>query len=161
MKIIPNYKTNTSSVKSSSSRSSKKSAPMSATSFSKMVEDTPDEPILESIFSEPDHVLSNISVLADELDKIGQELAEKPLPEVFNRYKKHIRLLLKGASRNMEIRETTARSGLTRTKLFRTAQAIDEALAELAKRILNDEKNRMDILKITNQLQGLILDIIT
>ncbi|MDK2817869.1 MAG: DUF327 family protein [Spirochaetota bacterium] len=157
MKIIPHGSNKNHPAKLKSS----KTKAMSSTSFSKMIEDTPDEPILESLFSNPDHVLSNISVLADELDKIGQELAEKPLPEIFNRYKKHIRLLLKGAIRNIEIRETTARSGLTRTKLFRTAQAIDEALAQLAQRILNDEKNRMEILKITNQLQGLILDIIT
>ena len=157
MKIIPHGSNKNHPAKLKSS----KTKAMSSTSFSKMIEDTPDEPILESLFSNPDHILSNISVLADELDKIGQELAEKPLPEIFNRYKKHIRLLLKGAIRNIEIRETTARSGLTRTKLFRTAQAIDEALAQLAQRILNDEKNRMEILKITNQLQGLILDIIT
>ena len=157
MKIIPHGSNKNHPAKLKSS----KNKAISSTSFSKMIEDTPDEPILESLFSNPDHILSNISVLADELDKIGQELAEKPLPEIFNRYKKHIRLLLKGAIRNIEIRETTARSGLTRTKLFRTAQAIDEALAQLAQRILNDEENRMEILKITNQLQGLILDIIT
>ena len=157
MKIIPHGSNKNHPAKLKAS----KNKAISSTSFSKMIEDTPDEPILESLFSNPDHILSNISVLADELDKIGQELAEKPLPEIFNRYKKHIRLLLKGAIRNIEIRETTARSGLTRTKLFRTAQAIDEALAQLAQRILNDEKNRMEILKITNQLQGLILDIIT
>lgn len=157
MKIIPNrnLKNNPTSL-----NSAKKNIPLSTLSFSQIIEEHTDEPILESIFSEPDFVLNNISILAEELEKIGQELAEKPLPEIFNKYKKHIRLLLKGVGRNTHIKESTGKSGLTRTKLFRTAQAIDSILADLAQRILNDEKNRIEILKLTNQLQGLVLDII-
>ncbi|MGL5955795.1 MAG: DUF327 family protein [Brevinema sp.] len=138
-----------------------KNKQINPTSFSQLIEEQPEESILESLFSESDHTLSNISVLGEELDKIGQELAEKPLPEIFYKYKKHIRLLLKGAGRNTVIQETTGRSGLTRMKLFRTAQAIDQTLGALAQRILNDEKNRIEILKLTDQLKGLILDILT
>ncbi len=157
MKIISSRESKSSSL-TSSSRSKSKTISLSA--FSKMV-DT-EEPILETLFStSSDDALSNISVLAEEIDKLGQELAEKPLPETFNRYKKHIRLLLKGAGNNLEIREITGRSGMTRTKLFRTAQAIDDTLAQLAQKILNDEKNRIEILKLTNHLQGLIVDIIS
>lgn len=157
MKIIPN---SSNKARSTNLGSSKKQAPITTNSFSTMIDEYADDSILASIFSEPDHILSNISVLADELDRIGQELAEKPLPETFFRYKKHIRLLLKGIGKNVEIKEITARSGLTRTKLFRTAQAIDEVLADLAQKILNDEKNRIEILQLTNQLQGLVLDIL-
>ncbi|MGL4677646.1 MAG: DUF327 family protein [Brevinema sp.] len=156
MKII-----NTEKSKKSFLSSPSKSKNISPSSFSQMIEEHPEESILDSLFSESDHALSNISVLAEELDKIGQLLAEKPLPENFYQYKKHIRLLLKGAGRNMVIQETTGRSGLTRTKLFRTAQAIDQTLGALAQRILNDEKNRIEILKLTDQLKGLILDILT
>ncbi len=158
MKIVP---PNSAKTKSLGLGQSKKRAPITTNSFSKMIEDTGDEPIIETIFSEPDHVLSNISVLADELDRIGQELIEKPLPETFFRYKKHIRLLLKGVARNMEMQSTIGRRGLTGTKEFRTAQAIDEVLAELAEKILRDEKNRIDIMALTDQLKGLIIDLIT
>lgn len=158
MRIINSRESkNTSLSSKSKSKSTEKTISLSA--FSQMVDI--EEPLLESIFSEPEYALSNASVLAEELDKLGQELAEKPLPETFNRYKKHIRLLLKGIGKNLEIHETTGRLGLTRTSLLRTVQSIDESLSELAHRILNDEKNRIDILKLTNHLQGLILDIIT
>lgn len=158
MRIVNTRESKSSSLTSrSKSKATEKTISLSA--FSKMV-DT-EEPLLETIFSEPEYALNNASVLAEELEKLGQELTEKPLPETFNRYKKHIRLLLKGIGKNLAIHETTGRLGLTRTSLLRTVQAIDESLSELAHRILNDEKNRIDILKLTNHLQGLILDIIT
>lgn len=157
MKIIPGS-SKKNSLLSNSKKTQQTIAPKS--SFITLIdESSTEESILETLFSEPDSILSNISVLAEELDKIGQELAEKPLPENFNRYKKHIRFLLKGVGKNMEIKEITARAGFTRTKLFRTAQAIDQALADLADKILFDEKNRMDILNLTNHLKGLILDL--
>lgn len=159
MKIIPHSSSNTK--KTSQRTNHKKTQSTSIQSFLTMIDEINDEPILESIFREPDMILSNISILAEELDRIGQELAEKPLPENFIRYKKHIRLLLKGVSKNIEIREITARVGLTRTKLFRTAQAIDQLLADLAQKILSEEKSRIEILSLTNQLKGLIIDIIT
>ncbi len=145
------------SASTASTKSKQKTLSLSA--FSKMV-DT-EEPILESLFSASDDALSNISVLAEEIEKIGQELSEKPMPETFNRYKKHIRLLLKSVGNNMEIRETTGRVGMTGTRLFRTTQDIDSALSQLAQKILSDEKNRIDILQLTNHLQGLILNILT
>jgi len=160
MKIIPNSSHNTKKT-SNKINNQKHSKKIPSQVFLTMIDDIADETILESIFSEPDFILNNISILAEELDKIGQELAEKPLPELFFRYKKHIRLLLKGVSKNIKIREITARVGLTRTKLFRTAEAIDQLLAELAQKILGDERNRIEILSLTNQLQGLVIDIIT
>lgn len=158
MRIVNTRESKNSPV-SSKSKSKTPEKTISLSAFSKMV-DT-EEPLLDSIFSEPEYALSNASVLAEELDKLGQELSEKPLPETFNRYKKHIKLLLKGIGKNLEIQETTGRLGLTRTSLLRTVQSIDETLSELAHRILNDEKNRIEILNLTNHLQGLILDIIT
>ncbi|MGL4561436.1 MAG: DUF327 family protein [Brevinema sp.] len=157
MKITPDTINKKQSLSTQLKKNTSKTSP---SSFMEMIhESSGDESILETLFSEPDSVLSNISVLAEELDRLGAELSEKPLPENFNRYKKHIRLLLKGVGRNIEIKEITARVGFTRTKLFRTAQAIDQVLADLADKILCDEKNRMDILKLTGHLKGLILDL--
>ncbi len=144
--------------KSTSSTKSKQKT-LSLSAFSKMV-DT-EEPILETLFSASDDALSNISVLAEEIDKIGQELVEKPLPETFNRYKKHIRLLLKSVANNTEIRETVGRVGMTGTRLLRTTQDIDDTLSQLAQKILSNEKSRIDILQLTNHLQGLILNILS
>ncbi len=144
--------------KSTSSTKSKQKT-LSLSAFSKMV-DT-EEPILETLFSASDDALSNISVLAEEIDKIGQELVEKPLPETFNRYKKHIRLLLKSVANNTEIRETIGRVGMTGTRLLRTTQDIDDTLSQLAQKILSNEKSRIDILQLTNHLQGLILNILS
>ncbi len=156
MKIISSMEARNS--KSTSSTKSKQKT-LSLSAFSKMV-DT-EEPILETLFSASDDALSNISVLAEEIDKIGQELVEKPLPETFNRYKKHIRLLLKSVANNTEIRETVGRVGMTGTRLLRTTQDIDDTLSQLAQKILSNEKSRIDILQLTNHLQGLILNILS
>ncbi|MGL4388117.1 MAG: DUF327 family protein [Brevinema sp.] len=157
MKIIPNApqkKTLFSSSKKSTSKSE-------TSSFMKMIgESSEDDLIIANLFSDPDAILNNISLLAEEVDRLGEELSETPLPENFNRYKKHIKLLLKSVSKNIEIKEITARVGITRTKLYRTAEAIDQGLADLAEKILFDEKNRMDILKLTGHLKGLILDLL-
>ncbi|MGL4367477.1 MAG: DUF327 family protein [Brevinemataceae bacterium] len=158
MKIIPSSSSKTKKIDFPTLGTKKKSSTQA--SFLQLIDHGSDEPILETLFSEPEQLLNNISLIGEELDKLGKELAEKPLPETFFRYKKHIRVLLKGAGRNMEMKETTARSGLTRTKLFYTVQIIDQMLGELADKILNDEKNRIEILKLTNHLKGLILDIL-
>ncbi|SFB78142.1 Protein of unknown function [Brevinema andersonii] len=129
--------------------------------FLHMMDDINDEPILEQMLHNSDEVLNNISLLGEELDKIGRELAEKPLPENFARYKKYIRLMVKGIVKNSITKEITARVGLTRTKLFKISQQIDQTLADLAQRILNDERNRIDILNLTDKLKGLILNILT
>ncbi|MGL4394814.1 MAG: DUF327 family protein [Brevinema sp.] len=157
MKIIPSAPQK----KSLTNSSKKESVKAKSGSFMKMIDDNSEEEmIIASIFSDPDTVLNNLSLLAEEVDRLGEELSEKPLPENFNKYKKHIKLLLKSVTKNVEIQEITARVGITRTKLYRTAQAIDQALADLAEKILFDEKNRMDILKLTGHLKGLILDLL-
>lgn len=142
------------------SHSSPTKTEKSKKSFLHMMDDINDEPILELMLNNTDEVLNNISLLGEELDKIGRELAEKPLPENFARYKKHIRLMVKGIVKNSITKEITARVGLTRTKLFKISQQIDQTLADLAQKILNDERNRIDILNLTDKLKGLILNIL-
>ena len=155
MRIIPTFESLTSSVKQ---RSRKKSE--SVKGFSSFIENAqPDEQVLDTIFEDDDRVLENIYVLAEEMEKAGEDLAEKPTPENFSRYKKYVGLIVKGTLRNMKIHERHVRT-LGNTIVFKTVQDIDESLADLAARILGDEKSRLTLLQLTSHIKGLVMSLL-
>ncbi|MGL5720845.1 MAG: DUF327 family protein [Brevinema sp.] len=155
MRIIPSFESLTSSVKQ---RSRKKSE--SVRGFSRLIETSqPDDHVLDSIFEDNDRVLENIYVLAEEMEKAGEELSEKPTPENFARYKKYVSLIVKGTLRNMKIEERQVRT-LSTPRIYKTVQDIDESLADLASRILGDEKSRLTLLQLTSHIKGLVMSLL-
>lgn len=142
------------------SEGSGKKSPSSPADFSRIANTAQaEETLLDEIFAQPDKVLENIFLLAEEVDRAGEQLAEKPTPENFLNYKKYVGLVVKGALRNMKIEDKIV-SRLRRQAVYKTAQEIDTVLADLARRILNDEKNRVDILQLTGHLKGLIVNLL-
>ncbi len=146
--------------KLSAKSSSSSTAVKTSTPFSQIInENHADEAVLERIFADPDTVLNRFSELAEEIDKLGSELVEKQTPEVFNKYKKHIRLLVKGIEKNSELIKTSA-PNFTSRRYFTTVSAIDEVLSDLAGKILKGERDRIVMLQLTNQMHGLVLDLL-
>ncbi|MGL5253503.1 MAG: DUF327 family protein [Brevinema sp.] len=155
MRIIPSFDNSPSSIKQ---RSRKQSG--SVKGFSRLIESTqPDEQVLDSIFEDDDRVLENIYMLAEEMEKAGEDLSEKPTPEHFAKYKKYVSLIVKSTLRNMRIQERHVRS-FANPRIFKTVQDIDESLADLAGRILGDEKSRLVLLQLTTHIKGLVMSLL-
>lgn len=155
MKILSSLETQQKPLGTSRKKNSSKTG-----SFSRLLREQETGDILvEELFAHPDKILENVFLLSEELERAGTELAEQPTPEHFARYKKYIGLVIKSALKNMEVEIKTAQR-LRRITEYKTVQEIDTVLGDLARRILADEKNRVDILNLTNHLKGLILSLL-
>lgn len=98
--------------------------------------------------------------LADLIGELGESLSKEPSPESFNKYRKHIRLFIKLALDNLEVKVVRTQVTLFKAKERMTIETIDESLSQIAKLILNNEKDRLNYLKLTNNIRGLLIDLI-
>ena len=137
----------------------KRTTKKSDVNFLQILEDNQDNfevPIIEmDDISERD--FQNLAAL---IEQFGENLAQNPTPENFNRYRNTIKLFLNLVKNNFEIVNTIARHGLTNTKLFQTVEVIDKNLSELATMLLSQEKSRLSYLKMINSIKGLIVDLL-
>ena len=93
------------------------------------------------------------------IEQEGEGLSQNPTPENFNRYKKYIKLFITILQDNFEIKDTISRISFSKQKLYKTVESIDSNLTELARMVLSNEKNRMNYLKLVNNIKGLIIDL--
>jgi len=110
--------------------------------------------------SDEEYNESNITKLANLIDRFGEKLSSNPTIENFNSYKKAIKLLLQLLKKNFETRETLSKMSLSKQKLYKTVEIIDQNLFELGNMILCQEKNRLSYLKLIQNIKGLIIDLI-
>lgn len=137
-------------------KSEKKS--LSGTSFLDTLKDMDND---NDLRIDPDEVTEHdMKNLAGLIEQIGDQLSREPTPELFVRYKKHIRLMVRIASDNLEKRETMSRPSLTKQKLYMTIENIDENLAAIAQKVMAGEKNRLHYLNLVQAIQGLIVDMV-
>jgi uncharacterized protein YaaR (DUF327 family) len=102
----------------------------------------------------------DLKSLADRIGELGENLSQQPSPDSFNQYKKHIRLFLKVLGQNQELNIIKVRTNKARLEDRVLIEEIDSDLAKLATLILSNEKNRLNYLKLTNNIRGLLIDLI-
>ncbi|MCX7821243.1 MAG: YaaR family protein [Brevinematales bacterium] len=102
----------------------------------------------------------DITELSNLIDKLGEKLSDSPTLENFYSYKKAIKILLEIAKKNFESKETISRISFSKQKLYKTIDTIDENIAKIASMILSQEKNRISYLELTNNIKGLIIDLL-
>jgi len=109
---------------------------------------------LENISSDDIKNLTNL------IEKLGNDLSDSPTIENFNSYKKALKLLIEMVKKNFENKETISRISLSKQKLYKTIEVIDQNLSKIAELILCQEKNRLSYLNLTNNIKGLIVDLL-
>ncbi len=98
--------------------------------------------------------------LAGMIDDMGRSLSQNPTAENFVKYKKYIQVFIKAFQKNMEIHDTLSRVSFTKQKLYKTIEMVDENLAGLAGMIMKQEQNRLQFLKLVDNIKGLIVDLL-
>lgn len=110
---------------------------------------------------EPEDVSQeDLKSLADLVGELGESLSKEPSPESFNKYKKHIRLFIKLVMDNLEVKVVRTQITLFKAKERMTVETIDDNLSQIAQLILKNEKDRLNYLKLTNNIRGLLIDLI-
>lgn len=98
--------------------------------------------------------------LSELLSQAGDTLSEEPTPDNFLKYKQTIKSFVTAIRDNMESKQTTSHRGFRKINVYQTFETIDESLAEIAQKIMNQEKDRLDYLKLVNGIRGLIVDLL-
>ncbi len=103
----------------------------------------------------------HLESLVDEIIRQGEKLTKKIDVRDFRSYKKLISEFLDsalGKSRKFSKRSLLDRKG--RHKVYALIKRINEEVDQLAKDVMEGEKNAIDILKRMDDIRGLILDMI-
>ncbi len=127
--------------------------------FKEIIENFENEPILFSNINIENLSGEDVNELSALIEKLGEKLSDSPTLENFYSYKKAIKFLVEIAKKNFESKETISRISLSKQKLYKTIDIIDENIAKIASMVLAQEKNRLSYLELVNNIKGLIIDL--
>lgn len=127
--------------------------------FKEIIENFENETILFSDINIENLSGEDINELSALIEKVGEKLSDSPTLENFYSYKKAIKFLVEIAKKNFESKETISRISLSKQKLYKTIDIIDENIAKIALMVLSQEKNRLSYLELVNNIKGLIIDL--
>lgn len=100
--------------------------------------------------------------LAGLISQTGDELTNNPTSGNFLKYKRYISLFIEGLKKNTEHHSRQVKIPFKNTqKQYDTFHAIDEALSKLADKILSQEVQRLELLQLTEQIKGLVVDLMS
>lgn len=113
---------------------------------------------IETLVSETEEIsFSDFENLAGIIEQLGEDLTNHPTSDNFLKYKNHIKIFMRLLKENSEV--VTTHRGYRKSPIL-TLEILDKDLDQLATSILNQEKNRLKYLKLTEDIKGLILDLI-
>ena len=109
--------------------------------------------------------VSDISDLESVLDKIfetGEKLKHKQSLENIKNYKNTVKIFLEYIIKNtLDVEEKISGVNILKRKKYTLIKTIDKKLESLAIDILSRQKKQFDILKKIEEINGLIIDLIT
>ena len=102
-----------------------------------------------------------LEVLLDEVYATGQDLARNPSPENVIAYKKAVgRFIRQVVDGSVELTETEGRLRKDMKKpKYAVLHVIDEKLEKLGAYVLQNQKDRLEILRKVDELHGLLIDL--
>ena len=92
----------------------------------------------------------------------GEVLIETQSLESVKRYRQAVRSFLDYVVKAMlKVEETTSGGSVARRKRFTQIRIIDEKLERLVSGVLQNQKRQLDLLEGINEIQGLLVDLMT
>jgi hypothetical protein len=112
--------------------------------------------------SNEDIVDGSIEELLDEVHSIGEELKEKPNLGNISNYKKAVRSFMNYILKStMGVEEKISGRNILKRKKFTLVKVIDQKLERLAASVLQNQKEQLDILKKVDEINGLLVDLLS
>ena len=130
--------------------------------FSQLVESAAAEegPSTED-FADQDHRRS-IEELLDGVFSAGDELKKIPTIERIKEYRQKVRAFIKYAvARMISLEETTSGANIMKRKRFTIVKVIDGKLEALAVSVLSHQKEQLLILAQIDEINGLLVDLVS
>ncbi|HNQ96827.1 MAG: DUF327 family protein [Spirochaetales bacterium] len=100
--------------------------------------------------------------LLDDVHSAGDALKERSLPEHIRDYKNAVRFFVRYVvDKSFTVTETTSGGNILKRKKFTQIQVIDEKLEQLAREILSNQRNQMAVLARIEEINGLLVDLLS
>ncbi len=107
----------------------------------------------------PEQVLER---MLDDVHSAGDLLREKPLPDNIVAYKGAVRSFVKYVvDRAFAVSESTSGGNILKRKKFTQVQVIDQKLEQLAAGILSGQKAQLALLERIEEINGLLVDLMS
>lgn len=103
-----------------------------------------------------------LSALLDEVHSAGDSLKEKPLPDNIVAYKNAVRSFVRYVvDRAYTVTESTSGGNILKRKKFTQVQVIDQKLEQLAAGILSNQRSQLGLLERIEEINGLLVDLLS
>ncbi len=107
----------------------------------------------------PEQILER---LLDDVHSAGDLLKDKPLPDNIVAYKGAVRSFVKYVvDRAYDVSERTSGGNILKRKKFTQVQVIDQKLEQLAAGILGGQKSQLALLERIEEINGLLVDLLS
>jgi uncharacterized protein YaaR (DUF327 family) len=108
-------------------------------------------------FSEAD-----VETLLDEVHQAGDRLKDNPSVELVQSYKKAVRdFMHRVVEGSYDLEEKSSGGSILKRKKFYRIAVIDEALERLAAEILRNQRDKLEILRRVDEINGMLVDLLT
>ena len=105
---------------------------------------------------------ASIPELLDEIYEIGEEVKRAPLPAAVVRYKSAVRGFMGLIVRTgLDVVEKQSSPNILRQKKYTLVRVIDQKLERLASGVLSTQRDAFDILGKIDEINGLLVDLIS
>lgn len=102
----------------------------------------------------------SLHLLLDEVHNQGDLLSKRPFPQEIQDYKQAVRNFIHYVVKNCFLAEEhQSGANLLKRKKFTLVQVIDKKLEELAAAIMRGQENQLSILAKTDEIRGLLVDL--
>ncbi len=103
-----------------------------------------------------------LEALLDDIHQIGEQLKENPNRERVVRYKDAVRAFLRKVVREgIAVEENSSGFNILKRKRFTLIRIVDEKLERLAAGVLRNQKDQLEILRRIDEIQGLLVDVMS
>ncbi|MDR2049172.1 MAG: DUF327 family protein [Treponema sp.] len=102
----------------------------------------------------------SLHLLLDEVHESGDALSKRPFPNEIKAYKQAVRNFVHYVVENcFDTEEHQSGANLLKRKKFTLVQVIDKKLEDLAAAIMRGQENQLSILAKTDEIRGLLVDL--
>ena len=103
-----------------------------------------------------------IEILLDDVHSCGDALKERQIPDTILDYKKAVRAFVSFVvDQSFEVQEKASNGNILKRKMFTQIQIIDEKLEQMATQILLNQKKQIEILAKLEEINGLLVNLLS
>ncbi len=130
-------------------------------SFSGLVDAVEGEEEVSDRFDEPDRKRT-IEEFLDGIFESGEALKKLPTMANVKEYRRRAKAFLKYmVSRMLAVKETSSGANILKRKRFTLVEVIDRRLEDLAVSVLSSQRDQIAILAQVDEINGLLVDLVT